>query len=204
MGGKLHTHSTGSVRASPSRACVYPTPEQFAWFEKEVSASGAEWKMPFFHHPLYSLRRTARVPHRITPNTRPMLLKNGVTVVFTGHDHMHERTKPQNGITYFVVGSGGKLRSGGIDSGTGITARGFDTDLALPGRRGRRRSAVFQHYQPLRQLDRFGRDRATEVAGIRRSVFRARAPNLEPRAPNPVTRLSAPKSGLSGWRAGPG
>ena len=45
-----------------------------------------------------------------------MLLKNGVTVVFTGHDHMYERTKPQNGITYFVVGSGGKLRSGGIDS----------------------------------------------------------------------------------------
>ena len=58
-------------------------------------------------------------------------MKNGVTVVFTGHDHMYERTKPQNGITYFVVGSGGKLRAGGIDSGTGITARGFDTDLAF-------------------------------------------------------------------------
>ena len=30
-------------------------------------------------------------------------------VVFTGHDHFYERTKPQQGITYFVTGSGGKL-----------------------------------------------------------------------------------------------
>jgi hypothetical protein len=30
-----------------------------------------------------------------------------------------------------VVGSGGKLRRGNIDRSTGITARGFDTDLAF-------------------------------------------------------------------------
>jgi hypothetical protein len=39
--------------------------------------------------------------------------------------------KPQKGITYFVVGSGGKLREGNIEEDTGITARGFDTDLAF-------------------------------------------------------------------------
>jgi len=60
-----------------------------------------------------------------------MLLAGDVTVVFTGHDHFYERTKPQNGITYFVVGSGGKLRAGNIDTGSGITARGFDTDLSF-------------------------------------------------------------------------
>jgi hypothetical protein len=36
--------------------------------------------------------------------------------------------KPQKGIEYFVVGSGGQLRYGNIDRQSGITAKGFDTD----------------------------------------------------------------------------
>jgi hypothetical protein len=51
--------------------------------------------------------------------------------VLTGHDHFYERTKPQQGIVYFVAGSGGKLRAGNIDRSSGITAKGFDTDLAF-------------------------------------------------------------------------
>jgi hypothetical protein len=39
--------------------------------------------------------------------------------------------KPQKGIPYFVVGSGGQLREGNIDRSSGITAKGFDTDLAF-------------------------------------------------------------------------
>jgi hypothetical protein len=54
-----------------------------------------------------------------------------VSVVLNGHDHFYERVKPQKEITYFVVGSGGKLRSGNIDKGTGLTAKGFDTDMAF-------------------------------------------------------------------------
>ena len=59
----------------------------------------------------------------------PLLLKYGVDVVFAGHDHFYERTKPQNGIYYFVIGSGGKLRKGNIRN-TGLTAKGFDQDNA--------------------------------------------------------------------------
>ena len=36
----------------------------------------------------------------------------GVQVVFSGHDHVYERLKPQRGIQYFVAGSGGQLRKG--------------------------------------------------------------------------------------------
>ena len=61
----------------------------------------------------------------------PFFVKYNVSVVFTGHDHFYERVKPQHGITYFVVGSGGQLRVGNIDRGTGITAKGFDTDQAF-------------------------------------------------------------------------
>jgi hypothetical protein len=52
-------------------------------------------------------------------------------VVLTGHDHFYERTKPQNGIVYFVCGSGGQLRKGNIDRGSGLTAAGNDTDQAF-------------------------------------------------------------------------
>lgn len=58
-------------------------------------------------------------------------MKHNVSVVLTGHDHFYERIKPQKAITYFVVGSGGKLRSQNIDRSTGLTAKGFDTDLAF-------------------------------------------------------------------------
>ena len=61
----------------------------------------------------------------------PLFVKYNVSVVLTGHDHFYERVKPQKGITYFVVGSGGQLRAGNIDRSSGITAKGFDTDLAF-------------------------------------------------------------------------
>ena len=58
-------------------------------------------------------------------------MKYGVSVVFSGHDHFYERTKPQKDIVYFVTGSGGQLRKGNIDRRTGLTAKGFDTDQAF-------------------------------------------------------------------------
>jgi hypothetical protein len=60
-----------------------------------------------------------------------MFLTSNVSVVFAGHDHIYERTRPQHGITYFVVGSGGQLRRGNIDRRSGLTAAGFDADRAF-------------------------------------------------------------------------
>jgi hypothetical protein len=53
-----------------------------------------------------------------------------VQVVFSGHDHVYERLKPQKGIHYFVTGSGGKLRKGGLET-SDSTAAGFDQDQAF-------------------------------------------------------------------------
>ena len=61
----------------------------------------------------------------------PLFVKYGVSVVFAGHDHFYERTKPQKGIVHFVDGSGGQLRKGNIDRRSGLTAAGFDTDQAF-------------------------------------------------------------------------
>jgi len=109
----------------------YMTIEQIGWLERELTNAGEAWKIPYFHHPLYSSgdRHGSNLPLRRI--LEPVFLKHGVKAVFAGHDHVYERTTPQQGIVHFVVGSGGQLRRGNIDEGSGITARAFDTDLAF-------------------------------------------------------------------------
>jgi hypothetical protein len=106
----------------------YIDQKQIAWLEKELAASGSEWKIVFFHHPLYSSGRN----HGPAVSTRevlePIFVKHGVSVVLTGHEHFYERIKPQKGILHFISGGGGKLRPGDIRKDP-QTAEGFDTDL---------------------------------------------------------------------------
>ena len=110
---------------------TYPVPEQIQWLEKELKASSNDWKIVFFHHPLYSSGDRHGSDLRLREVLEPLFVKYNVSVVLTGHDHFYERVKPQKGITYFVVGSGGQLRAGNIDRASGITAKGFDTDQAF-------------------------------------------------------------------------
>jgi calcineurin-like phosphoesterase family protein len=110
---------------------TYPEPEQIEWFRKELEASNEKWKICFWHHPLYSSARTHGSETRLRATLEPLLLKNNVTLVLNGHDHVYERIKPQNGIAYFVVGSSGQLREGDLRKGSPLTAKGLDTDNAF-------------------------------------------------------------------------
>jgi hypothetical protein len=110
---------------------TYPVREQIEWVRKELGGATEDWKIAFFHHPLYSSGERHGSDTQLRELLEPMFLQNGVSVVFAGHDHFYERIKPQKGIAHFVVGSGGKLRDGNIDPRTGLTARGFDTDLTF-------------------------------------------------------------------------
>lgn len=110
---------------------TYPVPEQIKWLETELKNSSSDWKIAIFHHPLYSSGERHGSDRQLRDVLEPLFIKYNVSVVLTGHDHFYERVKPQNGIQYFVVGSGGKLRSGNISGSSGLTAKGFDTDLAF-------------------------------------------------------------------------
>jgi 3',5'-cyclic AMP phosphodiesterase CpdA len=107
---------------------TYPTPEQFEWLEKELKASGDNWKIAVFHQPIYSSGGFHGSDVSLRKVLEPFFVKYNVSVVMSGHDHVYERMKPQKGIAYFVVGSGGRLRVGNIDRSSGLTAKGFDTD----------------------------------------------------------------------------
>ncbi|HEX4826175.1 MAG TPA: metallophosphoesterase [Candidatus Polarisedimenticolaceae bacterium] len=110
---------------------TYPVPEQIAWLEKELQGSKEDWKIAVFHHPLYSSGGRHGSDVKLRETLEPLFIKYNVSVVFTGHDHFYERIKPQHGIVHFVVGSGGQLAAGDIQKGTGLTAKGFDTDNAF-------------------------------------------------------------------------
>lgn len=108
----------------------YMEPEQVEWIKKELASSREDWKIAYFHHPLYSSGGRHGSDLRLREVLEPIFLEHNVSVVLAGHDHFYERIKPQQGIVHFVVGSGGKLRGGNIER-TELTARGFDTDYAF-------------------------------------------------------------------------
>jgi len=54
-------------------------------------------------------------------------VKYGVNAVYSGHDHVYERLKPQKGIYYFVSGSGGQLRPGDLRKSP-LTEVGYDAE----------------------------------------------------------------------------
>jgi predicted phosphodiesterase len=107
----------------------YLDPEQVKWLEKELAESDSEWKIAYFHHPLYTTaRRGPEVELRAI--LEPLFVKHGVDVVFTGHEHVYERFKPQKGIHHFIVGGAAKLRWGDTRRGP-LTAAAFDTDRSF-------------------------------------------------------------------------
>jgi hypothetical protein len=57
----------------------------------------------------------------------PLFIKYGVDAVFSGHEHVYERVRPQNGVYYFTEGASGSLRPGNLRQ-SAITDKGFDTD----------------------------------------------------------------------------
>jgi len=103
----------------------YMSKEQVAWLEKELSASDSDWKIAFFHHPIYSSGERHGANLTLREQVEPLFIKHGVDVVFTGHENFYERVKPQHGITYIISGSSAKLRRGNIGR-SDITAKGFD------------------------------------------------------------------------------
>ena len=104
---------------------TYMTPAQVAWLEDALRDSHEQWKIAYFHHPLYSTgMHGSDVTLRKT--LEPLFVRYGVDVVFSGHEHFYQRLKPQQGVRYFVSGGAAKLRRGDIDPDPMITAKGYD------------------------------------------------------------------------------
>jgi len=130
MGGaRYYTYARRNVRFFVIDSDLLD-PQQLAWIEGALTTSRDDWKICYFHHPLYSDGKThgSQVDLRVT--LEPLFVAHGVNVVFSGHDHVYERLKPQKGISYFVSGAGGQLRKGDLRRSAN-TAAGFDQDQSF-------------------------------------------------------------------------
>jgi len=130
MGGvRYYTYARRNVRFFVLDS-DFLDPPQRAWIERALQQSTDDWKICYFHHPLYSDGRThgSQVDLRVV--LEPLFVAHGVNVVFSGHDHVYERLKPQKGITYFVSGAGGQLRKGDVKRSE-MTAAAFDQDCSF-------------------------------------------------------------------------
>jgi hypothetical protein len=107
---------------------TYPNPQQIQWLERELNNAGEDWKIAYFHHPLYSSGARHGSSVQLREALEPLFLKYNVSVVLSGHEHFYERIKPQKGIFYMTSGGAGKLREGNIRDYSPLTAKGFDTD----------------------------------------------------------------------------
>jgi hypothetical protein len=99
---------------------------QRRWLEEALQASQAKWKIALFHHPLYSSADKHGSDFHLRAELEPLLIKYGVDAAFSGHDHVYERTKPQQGVQYFTSGAGAKTRRGDLQRDTPFFASGAD------------------------------------------------------------------------------
>ena len=128
-GRRYYSFKKGNVRffALDSN---YMDPDQLTWLTNQLQGSTDEWKIAFFHHPLYSSAAAHGSSLELRGILEPLFQRYGVQVVFSGHDHVYERMTPQKGIAYFTEGSSGQLRRGNI-RGAEFSAKSFDTDCAF-------------------------------------------------------------------------
>jgi hypothetical protein len=129
-GANYYSFKKGNVRffALDSN---YMDPKQLDWLQKQLEGAGSnDWKICFFHHPLYSSARKHGPATDLRLLLEPIFVKYGVNVVFAGHEHVYERILPQKGIYYFTEGSSGQLRARGLER-SNITANGFDADRSF-------------------------------------------------------------------------
>lgn len=127
-GERYRTYKKGNVRFFILDS-NYLDPDQVKWLEKELAASGSDWKIAYFHHPLYTT--AGRGPElELRKVLEPIFVKYGLDVVFAGHEHIYERMRPQQGIHYFTAGGAAKLRVNDTREGE-LTEVGFATDRSF-------------------------------------------------------------------------
>lgn len=87
----------------------YMDAQQLSWLEQNLRSSKAQWKICFFHHPLYNEGKMHGPDLDLRNQLSPLLKAYGVNAVFSGHEHAYQRLKPVDNIYYFVQGDSGKL-----------------------------------------------------------------------------------------------
>ncbi|HID07716.1 MAG TPA: hypothetical protein EYP10_11295, partial [Armatimonadetes bacterium] len=90
--------------------------EQYQWLQTQLANARTPWKFVVLHSPIYTSGPHGRLNEQGKPREsqirlgqellEPLFRKYGITAVFSGHDHLYERSF-KDGIYYIVTGGGG-------------------------------------------------------------------------------------------------
>jgi tartrate-resistant acid phosphatase type 5 len=111
--------SMNSEKGGSRSAIFAPGGEQHQWLERQMRASKALWKIPFFHHPIYNAGPRHGSSYQPLRHFVKVFEETGVRVVFTGHEHnfqLSEANDATKGVLYVITGAGGQLRDGDVRS----------------------------------------------------------------------------------------
>jgi 3',5'-cyclic AMP phosphodiesterase CpdA len=108
----------------------YMDPKQLSWLDQNLKNSQGTWKICFFHHPLYNDGRHHGPDADLRTQVLPIFQRYGVNAVFSGHEHVYQRIKPENNIYYFVLGNSGKLMTHDFGEAR-ERVKGFDSDQSF-------------------------------------------------------------------------
>jgi acid phosphatase type 7 len=81
--------------------------EQRDFLERDLATTRMHWRIVYLHRSPYGSSRHGG-DEKVREDLEPFFVKHGVDLVFSGHDHVYERTVSIRGVTYVVSGGGGR------------------------------------------------------------------------------------------------
>jgi tartrate-resistant acid phosphatase type 5 len=109
--------STENTTGGSTAPAFNPEGEQSRWLAQALSESRAPWKIPYFHHPPFNAGPGHGASYSVLRHWVDMFQKDGVKVVFTGHEHNFQYSEDSDAtghVRYVLTGAGGELRSGNV------------------------------------------------------------------------------------------
>jgi hypothetical protein len=109
--------STDNTTAGHPAPAYAPGGEQSRWLARVLAESKMPWKIPFFHHPPFNAGPGHGAAYNVLRHWVDLFQKNGVKVVFTGHEHNFQYSEESDAtgqVRYVVSGAGGQLRAGNV------------------------------------------------------------------------------------------
>lgn len=77
-----------------------------AWIRSRTGSCEKPWLAAVIHHPVYGMHDGDTVSPQIRELWKPLLEEGGVRIVFSGHQHLYQRTRPIHGVVYLMGNSG--------------------------------------------------------------------------------------------------
>ena len=77
-----------------------------AWIRCRTGSCEKPWLAAVIHHPVYGMHDEDTVSPQIRRLWAPLLETGGVRIVFSGHQHLYQRTRSIHGVVYLMGNSG--------------------------------------------------------------------------------------------------